>query len=69
MFKISKERKVEIFRLCFFWVAGSNYFIWEKLAIVRHRDNMRKINVTFGSIEALFAHAYSILYELDDFTY
>ena len=29
---------------------------------------MRKINVTFGSIEALFTHAYSILYELDDFT-
>ena len=66
MFKISKERKVEIFRLWFFWIAGSNYFIWKKLAIVRYRDNFRKINVTFGSIEALFEHAYSILYEQDD---
>ena len=68
-FKMSLERKLEIFSFWMYYLAGSNYFIWKtnKEEILDNKFN-KNIRSETNSMEKTSQTAKSILYELDDFT-
>jgi hypothetical protein len=68
-FKISLDRKLEIFSFWMFYLAGSNYFIWikNKQEILKNKANSN-LRPHVNSMDKISRIAKSILYELDDFS-
>ena len=64
-FKISKERKIEIFQIWFYYLAGCDYHIWNHFKKTWRVQSI-SINIDMVSIRNLYSHATSILYELND---
>ena len=66
-FKMDLNRKIEIFKIWFYWISGSNYLYW-KFAKVKKEEIMREIDVGMYSFRNMHEIARSILYELENLT-
>ena len=66
-FKMDLNRKIEIFKIWFYWISGSNYFYW-KFAKLQNEEIMREIDIGMYSFRDLHEIARSVLYELENLT-
>ena len=66
-FKMDTNRKIEIFKIWFYWVSGSIYYYWE-YAKENKQELLREIDIEMYSLKRLHETARSILYEIQNLT-